>query len=294
MWNGKPKMLVIGSRGFLGRHVMRVAAPELTLIEGNRTTNGQLNEVRIDLEDKDSVVTAFDQVRPDVVLLLAAHSDIDYCERYPEDARAVNLRGAEHVAVACARTNARLLFASSGAVFDGRQHGYTEDSLVSPVSVYGETKAEAEKLILALLPDAIVVRLALVIGFAAPPGANAFLDNLRKRWASGESVALPVFEQRNPIDAVSCSQFIFELVNRQKRGIFHIGCTDSISRYHLGLKLASRMGYADCVHPQLEPTPGRALRGPNHFLLTGKLRAACAIPIPTCDQVIERCFDGIA
>jgi dTDP-4-dehydrorhamnose reductase len=294
MTKEKPRMLVIGSRGFLGRYATRAAAAELTVFEGNRITTGQRNEVRIDIKDKQSVETAFEEVRPDVALLLAANADIDYCQQHPEDAKAVNLDGAGYVAAACARSSAQVLFASSGAVFDGRQHGYTEDSPVSPVSVYGETKARAEKLILALLPDAIVVRLALVIGFAVPPGGNAFLDKLRKRWAAGETVRFPVSEHRNPIDAVSCSRFMLELVKTRQRGIFHIGCTDSISRYELGIKLASRMGYADRVRPELEPTPGRAPRGPDQLLLTDKLSATCATPIPTCDQVIERCFDGVA
>ena len=294
MANRKPKMLVVGSRGFLGRHATRVAARDFEVVEGNRTATGKSNEVRIDIKNEDSVAVAFDEVLPDVVLLLAAHSDIDHCEQHPEEARAVNVDGAEHVAAACVRSGARLLFASSGAVFDGRQHGYTEEARVNPVSVYGETKATAERRILALLPNAIVARLALVIGFAAPPGASAVLDKLRKRLASGESVAFPVFERRNPIDAATCSQFMVELVKRQEQGVFHIGCMDSISRFDLGVKLASRMGYADRVRPELKPTPGRAPRGPDHFLLTDKLRAACAIPIPTCDEVIERCFNGIA
>src|ERR1700757_1775326 len=106
MTNGRPKMLIIGSRGFLGCHLTRVAASEFAIVEGNRTTNGKLNEIRVDLEDKEGITRAFDQVRPDVVLLLAAHSDIDYCEQHPEEAWAVNLRGAEHVALACINNNA--------------------------------------------------------------------------------------------------------------------------------------------------------------------------------------------
>jgi dTDP-4-dehydrorhamnose reductase len=290
----KPTALIIGSRGFLGRYAVRAAASEFTVVEGNRTRNGRASEVMIDIRDQDNVASTFREVRPDVVLLLAAHSDIDYCEQHPEEAWAVNFRGADHVAEACAGVGARLVFTSTGAVFDGRQHGYDEESPVGPVSVYGETKAEAEKLIFARLPDTLVVRLPLIIGFALPPDANAFLDKLEQRWTRGETVALPVFEQRNPIDAGSSSQFIFELVKRGQHGIFHIGSLESISRYELGLRIASKMGYSDRVRPQQEPIPGRAPRGPDHFLKTGKLSAACDLPIPSCDQVIERCFDGIA
>jgi dTDP-4-dehydrorhamnose reductase len=289
-----PKVLIIGSRGFLGRYVARVAARDQTVFEGNRTGVAGPADIAIDIRDEDSVHRAFDLVHPDVVFLLAAHSDIDYCEQHPEEARAVNLRGADHVAIACAAHHAKLVFTSSGAVFDGHRRGYTEEMATSPVSVYGETKARAEVRILRLLPDAIVVRLALVIGFAAPPGSNAVLDKLERQLASGATVSFPVLERRNPIDPLTCSQFMVELVRLKQHGIFHIGSADSISRYDLGLKLASRMGYGNRVRPQLEPIPGRAPRGPDQFLLTDKLRNVCPIPIPTCDQVIERCFDGVA
>lgn len=287
----QPRLLVIGSRGFIGSHAAQVARQEFEVIEGNRSPSGQPGVV-IDVRDEDSVQAAFLAVHPDLVLLCSAISDIDRCEQFPDEAKAVNLRGAEHVAHACARTNARLMFISTGAVFDGRKHGYTEEDPVSPVSVYGETKANAEKSVLALGSSAIVARIALAIGFAAHSGTNSLLDGLKKKWASGQIVALPVHEQRNPIDAVTAGRFMLELFEKKDAsGIFHLGCTDPITRYDLGLKLASRMGYPDQVEPQLARIPGRAPRGPDHFLLTDKLRTVSAIPIPTCEQVIERCFD---
>jgi len=289
----KPRMLIVGSRGFLGGYFVKLAEAEFEVVEGNRTATGHQGEVKTNLLEESSVRSAFQAVCPDVVLLLAAISDIDRCEAFPEEARAVNLRGAECVAEACARCNARLLFTSTGAVFDGRKHGYSEDDAVSPVSVYGETKAQAERSVLAAVPSAIVVRIALAIGFAARPGANAVLDRLRQRLASGQNVVLPVFEQRNPIDAATASQWMLDLLEKRAQGLFHIGCQDPISRYDLGLKLASRMGHSGQVEAQRQPVPGRAPRGPDHYLLTEKLRTTLPVSIPTCDEVIERCFDGL-
>ena len=291
----KPKLLVIGSRGFLGSYVARAAGDSFEVVEANRTRDEQANCVGIDVRNKGSVNFVFQAIQPDVAVLLSAISDIDYCERVPDEAWAVNLRGAEYVADACARTNTRLVFTSTAAVFDGCQHGYSEESPLSPISVYGETKARAEKAVMALVPSAIVVRMALVLGFAGCPGTNALLENLRIQWASGHSVSLPEFEQRNPIDAYTAAKFMLDLLKSENaRGIFHIGCKDSITRYDLGLKLASRMGYPDRVQPQREPLSGRAPRGADHYLLTDKLSTMSDIPIPTCDQVIERCFDGLA
>jgi|SRR5579863_1021268 dTDP-4-dehydrorhamnose reductase len=295
MQKSKPRLLIIGSRGFLGRVAAQCGLLEFEVIEGNRSIAGHPGEVKIDLRDESCVRHAFEAAWPDSVLLLSAISDIDRCQQFPEEAKAVNLRGAEHVANACARNNVRLLFTSTAAVFDGQTHGYSEESPVSPISVYGETKALAEKPVLSLGPLAVVVRIALVLGFAGRPGTNSLLDNLREQWATSKTVALPLFEQRNPIDTVTAGRFMIDLVKkRETRGIFHIGCKDPISRYHLGVKLASRMGYPGQVGPQYEPLPGRAPRGRDHYLLTDKISATCTIPIPTCDQVIERCFDGAA
>ena len=282
---------MIGSRGFLGSYAAQAARQEFEISEGNRSPTGQPGVV-IDVRDEDSVKAGFQAVHPDLVLLCSAMSDIDRCEQFPDEAKAVNLHGAEHVAHACARGNARLMFISTGAVFDGRKHGYTEEDPVCPVSVYGETKAMAEKSVLALGSSAIVVRIALAIGFAPHAGTNSLLDGLKKKWASGQVVALPLNEQRNPIDAVTAGRFMFELLGKKDTcGIFHLGCADPITRYDLGLKLASRMGYPGQVEPQWAPIPGRAPRGPDHYLLTDKLRTVSAIPIPTCEQVIERCFN---
>jgi dTDP-4-dehydrorhamnose reductase len=289
------RLLVIGSRGFLGAIAAQEAALEYEVIGASRTAGAQLNELQIDVRDEGSVRSAFQIAQPDAVVLLSAISDIDRCEKDPEEARAVNLRGAEHIVNACSRSKVRLLFTSTGAVFDGRLHGYTEECPVSPVSVYGQTKAEAEKLVLAFGRSAIVVRLSLVLGFGASSGTNSLMDKLKERWVRGEIVALPVFEQRNPIDAVTASRFMIELLRKpEASGIFHIGCKESITRHHLGLKLASRMGYPGQVSEEHQPAPGRAPRGPDHYLLTEKLRRTCQTPVPSCDQAIERCFDGLA
>jgi dTDP-4-dehydrorhamnose reductase len=287
-------MLIIGSRGFLGHYVASAATTEFQVFRANRVSQGKPGELRIDVTDEASVSAAFNLARPDVVVLLAAIADIDRCEQFPEEAAEVNFRGAERVADACARAHARLLFTSTGAVFDGRKHGYREEDPVSPVSVYGQSKAMAEKAVFALVPYALVIRIALAIGFAGGAEANGVLDKLKKQLFSGKTVAFPVFEKRNPIDAVTLSQFMLALLRANAHGVFHIGSQDSITRYDLGLKLASRMGYSGQIETQHEPIPGRAPRGPDHYLLTDKLRNTSTIPIPTCDQVIERCFDGPA
>ena len=286
------RIFIIGARGFLGSYVIEAADSAAEIIRGERAGAGP-GSVSIDVRDPSSVDDAFAAARPDAVLLLAAMADIDRCETHPAEAYAVNVRGAEHVARACARSGARLVFASTGAVFDGRKHGYREDDHVSPVSVYGKTKVEAEEVVRALVPSAAIVRLSLVIGWARTPGTNSMLDSLRLRWNTGRPVAFPSNEVRNPIHAASAAQALIALLlqRRDASGIFHAGASDIISRYELGRRLAVQMDIPeDLVQPQLEPIPGRAPRGEHHFLLPGKLHELLGSQAQTCEQVIERCF----
>jgi dTDP-4-dehydrorhamnose reductase len=287
-----PKLLVIGSRGFLGCHVLQLAGRHFQVFRGDRSENGSPGALRIDIADEASVDEVFRIVNPDGVLLLAAISDIDACERAPELAFASNVRGPENVARACGRYNARLLFTSSAAVFDGRTHGYREDDQRNPLSVYGKTKQCAENSIKEILPSTIILRVALVVGFAGKPGTNAMLDRLMTKWKKGEVVRLPTREIRNPIDAVSLARIMLAmLLDPVVEGTFHVGASDSVSRFELAKLLAKRADVSlDLVQPQVNPMPGRAERGEDHFLLTDKIRTMCKFEIPTVNQVVERCF----
>jgi len=273
-------------------HVVRSSLDAFEVIRGDRSSVTSPGAVEVEINDASSVDRAFRQAQPNCVVLLAAMSDIDRCEALPEQAFAANARGAENIANACARTNARLLFTSTAAVFDGRKHGYAEDDEISPLSVYGKTKALAENAVKSLTPSAVVLRLALVLGLARKSGTNAMLDKVIQKWTAGEPVSFPTREMRNPIDARMLSEIMIGmLANRHIHGVYHVGASDSISRYELGKRLAAHQGVPlNLVLPQDAPVPGRAPRGEDHFLLTDKIRTVCNLEVQTSDQVIQRCF----
>jgi dTDP-4-dehydrorhamnose reductase len=288
----KQRILVIGAKGFLGTYASQAAGDTFEVIRADRNSTGQPGSIELDIADVSTVERAFRVIEPDCVLLLAAMSDIDRCERMPEQAFAVNARGAENIANACARSKARLLFTSTAAVFDGRKHGYCEEDATAPLSVYGETKAWAEHAVNGLVPSAVIIRFALVLGFARKSGTNAMLDSVTGKWKAGEPVSFSTRETRNPIDAASLARLLISmLTDREVSGLFHVGASDSVSRYELGKRLAARAGVStDLVRQQDEPPPGRAPRGDNHFLLTDKIQRDYHFKVETCDQVIERCF----
>lgn len=289
----KQRVFIIGAGGFLGRYAAENAtnADTYDLVCGSRNTNAA-GSVAIDIADASSVDRVFSEQRPDLVLLLSAIADIDRCERAPADAFAINARGAEHVANACARANARLLFTSTAAVFDGKQHGYGEEDPVSPVSVYGRTKVWAELAVKALVPSACIIRFALVLGRSKISSAPSMVESMVAKLKAGETLYLSTTEKRNPLHAACLSSLMLRLLaDPQAVGLYHAGASDSVSRYELGCRLARRVNVSsDLVQPKDDPIPGRAPRGEDHFLLTDKIQKLYDLEFGSCDQVIERCF----
>lgn len=294
MQHDKPRLLIIGASGFLGQHLARKAALLFEVFEADLAPVPDDSVIPVDITSTASVNAAFQVATPDAVALLAAVSDIDECERKPEVAEAVNVDGTACVIEACARIGAKLLFTSSAAVYDGTRHGYIEEDPPTPVSVYGRTKARAEELIMSRLPSGLILRLALVIGFAESLGTNAMLNKFAEKLRTGQFSSFPDFEYRNPIDAPTLSDFILEMLPRSdSSGLFHVGATESISRFELAVRLARELGFpSNLVRRQSEPLPGRAPRGLDHFLLTGKIQNLCHTPVPSCDAVIERAIHG--
>ena len=118
-----------------------------------RTRTSEDTDVVIDITDAASVDAGMEETRPDVVVLLAAISDIDLCERRAGDGYSCQYARSEcMLRMPVLVKDARLLFTSTGAVFDGLKHGYREEDTPTPLSVYGKTKAQAEGVIQQLSP----------------------------------------------------------------------------------------------------------------------------------------------
>ena len=204
------------------------------------------------------------------------------------------MTGAENVAAECARTGVRLLFTSSGAIFDGEGVEYHESDSPHPLSIYGITKAEAERVIQRIIPDAAIVSL-LVLGYSPHGGTNALLDKLESAFRQGNPIYAPADEYRNAIDAGTLMQWILDLAYEPKaKGIFHLGASDAMSRFEIVRHLAEAMGYGkDLVIAQNDVAPDRAPRGRRHMLVPARIQQFSGVPVPTCMHAIERCVNVI-
>jgi dTDP-4-dehydrorhamnose reductase len=173
------RLLVTGAGGQVGRELL--AAAEARGVEAVGTDADTL-----DITDAAAVGRAVSAGRPDAVVNAAAYTAVDRAEAEPDLAAAVNRDGARNVAEACARAGVPLVHVSTDYVFDGAKGApYTPDDPVSPLGVYGRTKAEGEGAVREALAEHVVIRTAWVFSAHGHNFVRTMLRLARERESFG-------------------------------------------------------------------------------------------------------------
>ena len=153
------KIFVTGCNGQLGREMNRIYA-------GNRDielVNTDVDE--LDITSVDAVMSFAKEVKPYAIINCAAYTAVDACETNQDLAFKVNTIGPRNLAIAARETGAKLLHVSTDYVFDGtKQTPYYETDAICPQSVYGSTKAEAEKMVQQMADRYFILRTAWLYG----------------------------------------------------------------------------------------------------------------------------------
>lgn len=220
------KILIAGGEGMLGHDVRRAAQRA-----GHAPIAIDIPE--LDITDPASVQRALAQSRPDAVINCAAWTDVDGAESHREQAAAVNGAGAGNLAQAAALAGVPLVHISTDYVFDGRPpldgagrpRPYLESDPTGPLSVYGATKLEGERLVLAASPAHLVVRTAWLFG---ANGANFVATMLR---LAGERDRIDVVDDQtgSPTWTGHLAPALIGLIEREVRGLTHLAGAGAVT-----------------------------------------------------------------
>lgn len=120
-----------------------------------------------DFSDPASVVALLKTEKPDIVFHAAAMTQVDDCEKLPEQALLHNTTAVKNISDACSEINAKLVFFSTDYVFNGQKRSpYLPDDARDPVSVYGKSKANAEEYLERNNNNFIIFRLSWLYGLS--------------------------------------------------------------------------------------------------------------------------------
>lgn len=235
------RFLVTGATGQLGAYLVRELQQRgHDVVAWSGSSTGSMNGVDVrpvDLSQVDRVQMAFQEAAPTHVIHTAAMAAVGDCARDPAWADAINHRGTALLAGLAAVAQARFLFVSTDLVFDGESPPYQEIDPPTPLSVYGRTKAAAEKAVLEF-PHQIVVRVSLLFG-PSRNGRVSFFDGLVAALRAGQPIRLFHDEWRMPIGLATAATALIEIAKSEVTGILHVAGPERMSRLEMGERLAA-------------------------------------------------------
>jgi dTDP-4-dehydrorhamnose reductase len=234
---GKPvKTAVIGASGYVGRHLWEAYRQAYPDVLGTAFSTAHPGLSFFDLREPDIRPLRLEERGHGAALVASAKPNIGFCERHPDEAYAVNVRGTLELVRQLGRTPLQVIFLSSNYVFEGKTGGYGDDAEPRPTTEYGRQKAVVEKEIPSLTDNYLVLRLSWVYG--ARKGDKTLLDQIASVLAAGGEV-------RAARDQVFCPTYVGDLVRavtaiqaRGCRGTLNVCGPERWSRYDIALGVA--------------------------------------------------------
>lgn len=266
------RALVVGASGQVGGQLMATLRSAGCDVQGTYWRHPSPGLAPLDVRDSEAVEECVRRTRADVVFLAAALSNVDYCERHPDESHAINVTPAQCLA----RAGVRVVYFSSDYVFAGDAGPYSESDPVRPLSVYGRHKLSAEE---ALPSDALIVRTTVVYG--SEPQRKNFIYRLVDTLRAGKSITAPTDQLGSPTYAPNLAEAVVHLERTGLSGVFNVSGPERASRYAFAREAAAVFGLdADLVRPTTTSVLGQVAPRPlNAGLMTDKARGVLPFPL---------------
>jgi len=202
------KMLITGAHGQLGRDIIDQSQSKGYQVQAP-------SEDDLDITDLGKVDHIITHLQPDLVINTAAYTQVDKAESEAAVAFKVNKTGCTHLARICTKNHIPLVHISTDYVFDGRKGTpYIETDSISPLGVYGRSKAEGESEIRSILKEHIILRTSWLYGIY---GQN-FVKTMLNLATRKQKIRVVSDQYGSPTNAADLARAILTISDRLHPG----------------------------------------------------------------------------
>ena len=235
------KILVTGSAGLVGRQVAK------DLVEKNFDVYSCYNVekpefgvlIHMDFSKKDKIANILHTIKPDVVIHLAAITDVDLCETQKELAVLINTKSTEILARESAKQNAFFVYMSTDYVFDGKKGMKNESDIPNPLNFYGKSKLEGEIALNNLASSYTIVRTSTPFGIH--PKKKSFPLWVKENLDLKKEIPVLIDQITSPTYIPNLSEMIIEITIKKNPGIIHLAGPSPISRFEFAKMFAEKL-----------------------------------------------------
>ncbi len=263
------KIFLTGSSGMLGIDVLPILKEHYDIVSISRND--------LDITDETLVHDAVVSEKFDRVIHMAASTNLDRCEEYPDEAFNVNALGTLNIVRACAKSGAKMIYISTSGVFSGKLgRPYTENDIPKPANVYGRSKYKGELHVLENLPPEMVTILRVGWLFGGGKRDKKFVGKMFNLIRGNSKVFAVNDIFGSPNYSVDIGRAIVDFIKKEISGVFHIQNSGApASRYEIAATIRDCLGADTVVEPVLsERFPTKAFRPPMEAIKSIKIQQA--------------------
>ena len=240
------RVLITGCGGMLGKAVYETFSSRYKTL----ATDIDLNEPwlsPLDVRDIKAVEKTVETFDPDIILHLAALTDLEYCERNQENAWLTNALGTENVALQAKNRGSTLVYVSTAGIFDGEQDEYNDFDEPKPLSIYGKSKFHGEKFVQQNVPEHFIFRAGWMMG-GGPEKDKKFINKVYKQIKAGAKELYVVDDKLGtPTYTNDFAKGILSALQTQNYGLYNQVCTGGGSRLDVAREFVKLLGLEEQV-----------------------------------------------
>ncbi|MEL1235696.1 MAG: dTDP-4-dehydrorhamnose reductase [Candidatus Neomarinimicrobiota bacterium] len=287
------RILITGAFGQLGHSLQSVLSKKSNyelICTGRKVKKGQ-EGIPLDIRNQVALKELINTTAPDILINLAAMTNVDACELNPKLAGEINVAGLEHI---CDSFQGKIIHLSTDYVFDGTSGPYKEDDPLNPISIYGKTKLASEHILLEKDIKNLVIRGNVLYDYS-PHTSASFLNWVVSSLKGNQEIKVVEDQFNNPTWTRSMSDIIELSIENDLEGIIHWGDSVHISRFEFAKLIAKKFSLNESlIKPVLTSELNQPARRPlQSGLSTKKLVNMLDIIPPSIDDCLDEIIKTI-
>lgn len=292
------RILITGAFGQLGEAVAQELQPHFDLLATDIIIpldhSFYCPVQNLDIVDRKHVYDVVEKYEPDIIVNLAAYTDVDGCESKRELAWNVNVKGTEHLLESVKGQGVKFIQISSDYIFDGRSGPYDESAVPNPINYYGRTKLGAENAVRGSMNPWVILRTNVLYGSSSVSKAS-FVSWVVQSLKEQNPIRIVQDQWGNPTWTGGLAEAIKMAIILNVQGIFNYGGAEFLTRFEFVIKIAKVFGLDTSLITGIstEELNQAAQRPLKSGLITEKVEEVMGLRTYEVDYCLRKVKEGV-
>ena len=241
MMNNKDAIYIAGCGGMLGEAFYKVFENSYHL----KCTDISVNEKWIsslDFRDYDEYRRDVKEFKPNYLVHLGAHTDLEYCETNQEDTYITNTLAVENAVYIANELKIPIIYISTAGIFDGKKDTYDDWDTPHPLGHYARSKYAGEIFVEKNSHCHLVCRAGWMMG-GGPLKDKKFIHKIMSQLKNGKRELFIVNDKLGtPTYTHDFAKNVKLLLENEFWGLYNMVCSGVTGRYEVTHELIKILG----------------------------------------------------